>query len=85
MSKPRKLSRPEIEGLAEFFGCRVATLPGKGLDFDVYITFKDKREKVGSVPTNNPTYLGWTNHDWTKAFQRVSGISGANLWFHHKS
>lgn len=86
MSKPRKLSRPEIEGLAAFFGCRVATLSGKGLsEWDIYIVCKDKREKVGTVGTNNPAYLSWTNHDWAKAFQRVSGISGANLWFHHKS
>lgn len=61
MSKPRKLSRPEIEGLAEFFGCRVATLSGKRLsEWDIYIVHKDKREKVGTVGTNNPTYLNWT-------------------------
>lgn len=82
MSKPRKLSRPEIEGLAEFFGCRVATLSGKRLsEWDIYIVHKDKREKVGTVVnTNNPAYLSWTNHDWAKAFQRVLGISRAALW-----
>lgn len=81
MSKPRKLSRPEIEGLAEFFGCRVASLSGKRLsEWDIYIDCKGKREKAGTVTTNNPAYLPWSNHDWTKAFQRVSGINGANLW-----
>lgn len=82
MSKPRKLSRPEIEALAAFFGCRVASLPGRGLsEWDIYIDRKDKREKVGTVVnTNNPAYLSWTNHDWAKAFQRISGVSSANLW-----
>lgn len=83
MTKPRKLSRPEIEGLAAFFGCQViTTLNGSmvGESYAVYIVCKGNQEKVGTVGTNNPIYLDWTNHDWTKAFQRVSGQSTANLW-----
>lgn len=86
MSKPRKLSRPEIEGLADFFGCRVSSTPYKDKDkyedWNFYITCSKNRNRefVGSHTTNNPAYLSWTNHDWTKAFQRISGISGANLW-----
>lgn len=90
MSKPRKLSRPEIEALAAFFGCRVATGPNTsnkdtyGVQgwWDVYILCNKSRDRemVGTVATNNPAYLDWTNVDWTKAFQRVSGMSTANLW-----
>lgn len=84
MSKPRKLSRPEIEGLAEVFGCRVTSRTrGSSMGtptYDIYIVCKGKEERIGNIPTNNPIYLYWTNHDWTKAFQRISGVSGAELW-----
>jgi len=83
MSKPRKLSRPEIEALAAFFGCRVGAQSSGSmgtLTYDIYIVFKDTREKIGNIPTNNPIYIPWTNVDWTRAFQRVSGQSTANLW-----
>jgi hypothetical protein len=84
MSKPRKLSRPEIEGLADFFGCRIAAKSvGSSagvLTYDIYIVHGETKEKIGNLPVNNPTYLYWTNQDWTQVFQRISGISGANLW-----
>ena len=84
MSKSRKLSRPEIESLGKMFGCLIASRSvgsnTGGLSYDIYIVFKDKREKVGNIPTNNPIYIPWTDHQWTEAFQRISGISGADLW-----
>jgi hypothetical protein len=86
MSKPRKLSRPEIEGLAAFFGCRVATMAASrtGIGardmWDVYIVHGETKEKIGVVSPNNPVHMRWNANDWTQAFQRVSGISGANLW-----
>jgi hypothetical protein len=48
--------------------------------YDIYIACKDKEEKAGNLPVNNPAYLPWTNHEWTKAFQRISGVSSADLW-----
>lgn len=84
MSKPRKLSRPEIEALAAFFGCRVTTQQGytlSGMTWNVYIVYKAERKKIGTVATNDPACLSWTNHDWTKAFQCISGVSNADLWY----
>jgi hypothetical protein len=87
MSKPRKLSCPEIDALAAFFGCRVATMAASRTGahntydmWDVYIVHGETKEKIGVVSPNNPAYLQWTNHDWTRAFQRISGMSTANLW-----
>jgi hypothetical protein len=88
MAKPRKLSRTEIEGLAAFFGCRVATMINTsnkdtyGVQgwWDVYIACGDTKEKIGVVSPNNPVHLHWNANDWTQAFQRISGISGADLW-----
>lgn len=84
MAKPRKLSRPEIEALAKFFGCLIATRQvgssSGSPTYDIYIVFKEKREKVGNTPTGNPIYINWTDHDWSKAFQRISGMRTASLW-----
>jgi hypothetical protein len=88
MSKPRKLSRNEIEALAALFECRVATLPNTsnkdtyGVQgwWDVYIVCSETKEKIGVVSPNNPAYMRWNANDWTKAFQRISGRSTADLW-----
>jgi len=84
MSKPRNLSRPEIENLGKMFGCHIATRTKGGYmgvpTYDIYIVFKDTEEKVGNVPTNNPIYLHWSAQQWSQTFQRISGRSSANLW-----
>ncbi len=79
----KQLTRKEIEALAAFFGCSITSTAvwNKGaVDYEIYVVGNGKREMAGITNVNNPASLPWTNHDWSRAFQRISGQSTADLW-----
>lgn len=84
MSKP--LTRHQIEALGRMFGCYIIATPASSTQigsygmWDMYISCGDKKEKIGVVGNNSPVSQRWSSQDWTKAFQRISGVSIATLW-----
>lgn len=83
MSKPDRPTRKQVEDLAALFGCCIEYGPRKSCSNwrEIYIVHGETREQVGETwKLGQDLGLSWTTQDWTKAFQRISGVSGAELW-----
>lgn len=81
-----RLTRKQAEELAALFGCKIEYGPRKSCSHwrDLYIVCGETRECIGETwkikQAGEDFGLPWTSDDWVKAFQRISGVSCAELW-----